>query len=121
MPSEPIATSRIAPLRRIVAEPVTDPAERALLAKLDKQGRENALNGQASAEGPEPTEMIWRVIGLARQMSAADAGWLVTQVAGQLPTEEILGWTEQLLHYLSRDALVQLEKQLAERLAARSH
>jgi hypothetical protein len=118
MARKPGDLPRIAPLQRIKAEPITDPAELAILAKLTKPSLKNVQNGQEQGEYPESQpEMAWQVIALCRKLPYANAAWLLIQVASLLSDEELLVWTENLVHHMSQDALLKLEKQLAEKLA----
>ena len=51
MPRKPFKPPRIAPLQYVVAEPITDPAERAALDRAHKRAKRKQGGGKARPDG----------------------------------------------------------------------
>jgi len=108
---------RIAPLQKVVAEPVTDLAEQ---ANLDQQRgrRSKAIRTRGGNHIPEPVPSP--VFTLCQQLPAEDRPALLMQVASLLSPEEQLDLLEQLTAQLPAGVARQLEEELRTRLAQRS-
>src|SRR5437016_1066459 len=104
----------IAPLQRVVAETVTDPAELAAMDEWRLRQREATSavrlreNGRMKA-GPS------RVLKLCRRLPAEERLALLTRLAAQLPADAQLDCLAQLLADLPTDLLRQLEGELRPR------
>jgi len=107
---------RIAPLQRVVAEPITDPAEQAALDALhQRQSKRMAAyptadNGQIKA-GPA------RVLGLCRQLGGEERLQLLTKLASQSSAESQLECLAHLLVELPPSLLHQVEEEIRPQLA----
>ena len=107
---------RIAPLQRVLAESITDPAEQAALDALQQRkskkmaANRTAENGQIKA-GPA------RVLGLCRQLDGEERLQLLTKLASQSSAEAQLECLAHLLVELSPSLLRQVEEELRPQLA----
>src|SRR2546421_12208432 len=99
---------RIAPLQKVVAEPVTDPSEQ---AALDRQRRR-----RQGVRTRTPKRVSSSVFELFRQLPAAERPLLLGQVAASLSPEEQLGLLEDLTARLPPDVARKLEEELRARL-----
>lgn len=106
---------RFGPLRKVVAEPVTDPAEQ---ADLDKQlSREPDGARTRGTIRRSDTDGVSAVMELCRRLPADDRPALLMQMAAALSPEEQLDLLEQLAGGLPPDFTRQLEEELRARLA----
>jgi hypothetical protein len=92
---------RIAPLRRLAAQPVTDPIELAALDALQKRGN---------------PESVFRIMELCRELQKESASWFMGELVRLVFPEQRLAWIESLLVQLPPDKLEQVADQLLERL-----
>jgi DNA-directed RNA polymerase specialized sigma24 family protein len=108
---------RVAPLQKVVAEPIIDPAEQSALDELRR--REQAAAEPpltpATANGPEPG-VATRALQLAQQLSARERALLLAELATGLPPERQLELLARVLSHLSPEVLPALEEELAARL-----
>jgi hypothetical protein len=112
---------RVAPLQRVVAEPITDPAELAALDEQRRRARENGEVGATESASAAPQSGIAaRVVDLWRQLSPAERGSLLARLGGELPTEQQMELLAQVLAQLGPESLPLLEGELTARLGARS-
>src|SRR5947209_3456103 len=120
MTDKPSPPFRIAPLRRIAAEPITDPAEQAALDEQRKRPAEGRPSVRVRGGVPRPANLTApEVLELVRQLPAEDQYLLATQLAAQLSPDERRELTEQLVGQLPADALQRLEQMLRGRLGGR--
>jgi hypothetical protein len=123
---------RIAPLQRIAADPITDPAERAALdeqrkrpaqtwsaagvdADLPSDAQDTAAEGLPPAQQPTAapvTEVLQRI----EQFPAQQQLLLLMKLTGQLPADGRRALAEQLMGQLPADVLKLLEERLRARL-----
>jgi hypothetical protein len=96
-----VRTGRGAPLQRVMAEPVSDPAEQ---AALDEERRRQ----------PGPTSSL---AGLYGQLTPEDQLAFLIRMAAQLSPEAQLAFLEQLASLLPTDVARQLEEELRGLLA----
>jgi hypothetical protein len=105
---------RLAPLQRVVAEPVTDPSEQTALDE-QRHRQDNGVNtrgrvGPPQPEGPSP------VVELCRQLSEEELPIWVMRMARMaadvLSTQGQLELLEELVTRLPADAARQLEEEL---------
>ncbi len=106
---------RIAPLQRVVAEPITDPAERAVLDAARKRQQEDSPVVRVRGNGRRKAAPS-RVLELCRRLPEPERRALLTRLAAQAP-EAQLECLAHLLAVLPPDLLRQLEKDLRPRLA----
>jgi hypothetical protein len=113
MSNQPSTPPHFAPLRRLAAEPVTDPAEQAALDEQRKrqQGAGPRSLTRGGAGGPAA-----RVLDLCRQLPAEDWLPLLSRLAAQLSPDQRLELLAHLLSHLPPDALRQVEGELQDRV-----
>jgi len=99
MSKKPSPAPRIAPLQRVVAEPILDTAEQ---AALDEQRKENKK--VAYTVGPQDD---------GQRMTAASA---VLELGRRLPAEEMPSFLAQLMFQFSSDGQLQLLNHLVAQL-----
>ena len=111
---------RIAPLQRVVAEPITDPAEQATLDELRRRERDNVplQPTQLATRGAE-SAAISQVLDLSQHLSAEERVSLLARLAADVPAERQLELLAQMMSQLSPAALQSLEEELAARLGKR--
>src|SRR5437016_1057827 len=114
MPKKP-APLRIAPLQRVVAEPVTDPAEPTVLdGRQEPPRRGGAVRTRGATRSSGSTAS--RVLDLSRWLPADERLPLLTRLAARLPPRSQLALLERLAALLPTDALRQAEHELRTRL-----
>lgn len=106
---------RIAPLQRVVAEPITDPAERAALDEACKRPQEDAPVVRVRGIGRKNSASS-RVLELCRRLPELERSALLMRLATRTP-EAQLECLAHLLAVLPPDLLRQLEEDLRPRLA----
>jgi hypothetical protein len=101
---------RITPLRKVRAEPVTDPTE---LAELEQQRNPQSdgarTRGSVRLSGPETP---LPVVELCRQLPPEQRPSVIMRMAASLSPEGELGLLEQLAAQLPADVARQLEQEL---------
>lgn len=116
MPRKTTPPFHVAPLQRVVAEPITDPAEQRALDELCKKSRprtESALCTESSAKGPKK---VARTLDLCSHLSAQELCMLVAQLAAQLSADGQQEVLASILVQLSSKAIRQLEQEVQSRL-----
>src|SRR5262249_17306199 len=112
--SRPISFS---PLQRIVAEDITDPAERAALDEARNQHRRREAR-QAQLRGEvEMPKRLSRILDLCRQLPECERAGLLARLAAQLSPDEQLEVLADVLLRLATEALRQLEDELRSHIA----
>jgi hypothetical protein len=106
---------RLAPLQKVLAEPVTDPAEQ---VELDEQRHRepNVARTRGTVRSSE-TAAPSAVAELCRQLPAEDRSSLLVRMAALLSPEAQLDLIEQLATGFPADIARQLEEELRARLA----
>jgi glycine/serine hydroxymethyltransferase len=116
-PSRPL---HIAPLQRVVAEPITDPAEQAAIdekRRLWKAAR--AARRRRSAQ-PANGTAVSSVLSQVRQLPTDDRLGFLAQLAGHLSPDVQLELLEQTLLRLPSEALERLAEELRVRVGTAS-
>jgi hypothetical protein len=106
---------RIAPLQRVVAEPITDPSEQAALDERRK--RPEGTPSVRPRENGRRKSGAARVLALCHRLSAEERRSLLVRLAAQVPAEAHRECLAQLLAALAPELLHQLEDELRPRLA----
>src|SRR5690349_11962405 len=92
------STWHVAPLQRVVAEPITDPAEQATLDEQRQRTRaESGTHPTESAEISASSGIAGRVLDLSRQLSAAERCSLLARLGAELSAEQQLELLAQVL------------------------
>src|SRR4051794_2417005 len=106
MDPKPSSPAPIGPLQRVVAQPVTDPAELAAIEEMRKRQRQDvpAVRTRGSA----------RVRGAGSTASGHEPGDLEA-LAATLSADELLAALERLVDRLGPDALRRLEERVRNR------
>jgi hypothetical protein len=115
MAKKPFVPPRIAPLQRVVAEPITDPAEQATLDACRKQQQGGSSAGRLRTNGRLKAGPA-RVLELCRRLPAQERPALLARLASQLDPEVQLECLAPLLAALPPALLRQLEEELRPRL-----
>src|SRR4051812_14409108 len=110
------APPRVAPLQRVVAEPITDPAEQAALDEQRRRVRNGQPQPSEDASGATPPASASRLLELSRQLPAAERGALLARLGAELPAEQQLELLARVLARLAPEALHPLAGELATRL-----
>jgi hypothetical protein len=110
---------RVAPLQRVVAEPITDPAEQAALDVQRRRARDNGLllpteDGTATP----PPAAASRLLELSRRLPAEQRVALLARVSAALPVEQQFMILAQALAPLVSECLHALEGELIAQLEA---
>jgi hypothetical protein len=107
----------VAPLQRVVAEEITDPAEQQALDELRRRLRQDAQPTPASGSIPIlPSVLVSRVVALCRQLPAAERGPLLARLGAELSAEQQDALLAQVVAQLPAAALQPLEGELSTRL-----
>src|SRR4051812_27659298 len=96
MAKKTFVAMRIAPLQRVVAEPITDSAELAALEACRKQQQTERDAGRTRANGRLKAGPA-RVLALCRRLSAKERPALLARWAERLSPEAQLDWLAPLL------------------------
>lgn len=100
---------RIAPLQKVVGEPITDPEEQAALDRLRLPPEAVSDDGE-----PSPTTAA-EALRLCRQLPVEERLALVTEMAALLPTDNMVALVERLLAALPPEVQQHEEGQLPSR------
>ena len=108
---------RVAQLQRVVAEPITDPAEQAALDEQRRRARGNdePLSEENGASATQPGAAP-RLLELSRQLSKEEQGALFARLGAELPTERRFELLARVLGQLPPENLRLLEGELTARL-----
>src|SRR5215813_7329769 len=102
MTEKPSPPFRIAPLRRLAAEPITDPAEQAALDAQRKRAAEAPPAVRTRGGAPRPDSVTFtELVDLVRQLPADDQALLAEYLVGQLPADALRRLEEHLRGRLS--------------------
>jgi hypothetical protein len=113
------APPHFAPLQRVVAEPITDPAEQAAIDELRRRLRDENEAVVRHEVGAPLAKGAARVLHLCRQLPAKERLALLTQLTSQLSSDGQLELLERLLVRLPPKALKRLEEEIGpERIRA---
>jgi hypothetical protein len=97
MTEKPSPPFRIAPLQRLAAEPITDPAEQAALDEQRKRSAERRPAVRTRGGAPSPDSITFtELVDLVQQLPVDDRLLLVEHLLGQLPTDALRHLEEQL-------------------------
>jgi hypothetical protein len=107
----------IAPLQRVVAEEITDPAEQQALDELRRRLQQEAQAMPALGSNPTlPSVLASRVVDLCRQLPAAERGPLLARLGAELSADQQGALLAQVVAQLPAAALQPLEGELCARL-----
>jgi hypothetical protein len=106
----------------VVAEQITDPAERAALDDHRQRARQrdDPLPAKDGIAVPPSCEAL-RLLDLSRQLPPEEWGALLTRVTAALSAEQQFELLAQVLAQLSPETLYPLEGELTARLGANSN
>jgi hypothetical protein len=107
----------VAPLQRVVAEAITDPAEQQALDEFRRRLRDRVVHTPSpeSMEAPQPA-LVTRVVDLCSQLPETARGTLLVRLQSELSAEQQFHLLADVVAQLPASTLQSLETEFSARL-----